>query len=455
MPWMALFLEFQSNWMGKMRCVLPRLPVHDFWKTNHKYEWMFFARARIWRGDSSLPAWPGTDFAARRRIVVTRRESFDRLLASLYEAMLDDDCWPAASGLIDEICGTRGNLIVTGEGETGSEVNIFFTCFCYNGERHADLEELYFSTYHASDERLPRLRRLPDSELVHVDQLFSEKEKRTSPVYNEALPLATARDSLNVRLNGFGGSRIVMSLGDPVDRDGWSTPRVESARALLPHLRQYGLVRQMLKEAQARADTFASLLEFAGCGMIQLDRHGRVIEANDRSRRWLRAADGLTDAGAALQASRPAEDAELQRLLVRALSPRQDAVGGSTTLRRKNSSGRLAVHVMPLRKTRVTGLCEGTAALVLVAESGGAKPVPGSRNLEKALGLTAIETQIAVLLAQGRSLREIAEEDGRSYYTIRWHVQNIFQKLGVSRQADLVRVIWSLTGIESREKAPD
>ena len=31
-------------------------------------------------------------------------------------AALDDGRWPAASGLIDEFCGAKGNTLVTGEG---------------------------------------------------------------------------------------------------------------------------------------------------------------------------------------------------------------------------------------------------------------------------------------------------------------------------------------------------
>ena len=40
----------------------------------------------------------------------------ERVLASLGAAVLDDELWPGASGLIDEFCGTKGNMLVTGDG---------------------------------------------------------------------------------------------------------------------------------------------------------------------------------------------------------------------------------------------------------------------------------------------------------------------------------------------------
>ena len=42
--------------------------------------------------------------------------AFERVLASLYDAMLDDTHWPATAALIDEACGIAGNALMVGEG---------------------------------------------------------------------------------------------------------------------------------------------------------------------------------------------------------------------------------------------------------------------------------------------------------------------------------------------------
>ena len=40
------------------------------------------------------------------------QDPFERILASLHEAMLDDVQWPVTSALIDEACGTQGNTLL-------------------------------------------------------------------------------------------------------------------------------------------------------------------------------------------------------------------------------------------------------------------------------------------------------------------------------------------------------
>ena len=63
----------------------------------------------------------------------------------------------------------------------------------------------------------------------------------------------------------------------------------------------------------------AALIDTIRSGVIQLDRRGRIVAANDPARDLLRRGAGLSDQGGSLNARAPAEDAALQALLARAL----------------------------------------------------------------------------------------------------------------------------------------
>ena len=177
------------------------------------------------------------------------QDLYERLLSALHASALGDTPWTAASKAIDEFCGTKGNHLVYGEGTAVDGIDIFFAEFCFRGERDEEMERVYFGTYHKEDERLPRIRDLPDSKLVHVPSLFSDAEKKSSAMYNEGLVLGKARDGLNVRLDGPAGSRIVWTVSDPVDLDGWTTERRAAVESVLPQLRQFVRVRHALTRA--------------------------------------------------------------------------------------------------------------------------------------------------------------------------------------------------------------
>ena len=64
--------------------------------------------------------------------------------------------------------------------------------------------------------------------------------------------------------------------------------------------------------------------------------------------------------------------------------------------------------------------------------------------VREVLGLTPAESRVAVLLAMGRSVREIARETGRTENTIRWTLKKALAKTDSTRQADLVRLVMQL-----------
>jgi len=376
---------------------------------------------------------------------MNRQDDFHRMLVALQEATFDDAAWPEAAALIDEICGIVGHQLIVGEG-FGEDVQIYMARFYNRGQRREDLERLYYAEYHAADERIPRARLLPHAKLVHVSELFTAEEQRTSRAYNEALPLAVSQNSLNVRLDGPDGCRIAMALGNPVGRNGWENGQIETIQRLLPHVRQTVRVRQALHNAEAYGASIVQLLGSSLIGVIQLDRRGRLLQMNDRAHALVRQGDGVFDQGGHLHARLPADESRLQHLLASAL-PADNLTGasGSMTVRRTCRAPRLTLHVLP-----ATGYPLGydlwrVAATVLISEPGSRSQVD-SGMVAAMLGLTPAEGRVAALLAAGHTVRNIALMTGTKESSIRSHMKRIYSKRGISRQADLIRLVLSITG---------
>ena len=91
-------------------------------------------------------------------------DAFERILALLYEAMLDDARWPAASALIDEACGMVGNALVVGERSGGGHL-IHFVRHLYRGETRQEVIREYFDVYYPQDAGMRRLMELPEGRL--------------------------------------------------------------------------------------------------------------------------------------------------------------------------------------------------------------------------------------------------------------------------------------------------
>ena len=375
---------------------------------------------------------------------MSRRGAFDQVLAALHAAAFDDARWPEASALIDEACGIKGNMMVFGSGTSHDDVVIYLARLCYRGERNEALERRYFEEYYPEDERVPRFRALPDSRLVHVSELYTDEEKKTSAAYNEALPLSDTQNCLSVRMDGPNGSRIVWSFADPVEADGRSFAQTEMIERLLPHLRQYVRIRQVLADVEGLKASFAALQDYSATGVIQLNRRARIVAVSDRTRDILKRQGGLLDRGGFLRALVPADNDRLQGLLAQALpSSGGQGVAGSMVVTGPPGWSRPVLHVTPVGQRDGGVLSWEVAALVLVVDPHSQLPVDRAL-VEAALDLSPAESRVAVLLAEGKTVREVAAATERSEATIRWHVRQIFEKQGVTRQGQLVSLVRSL-----------
>ena len=381
---------------------------------------------------------------------MTPRDAFERCLEALYEAALDDALWPAATTLIEESIGANGSSLVVSEG-FGDDARVHFARYLYRGESHPDRVREYFDVYHAQDEGIHRVRRLPHGQLVHGPELYTEDQLKTSPAYNEGLRRLRQQNGLTARFDGPDGLRIIWGFADPVGSGGYESAQLQLVERLLPHVRHVVVVRQALAATDALGVSLTGLLDNSRIGVLHLDRAGRVLAANAPALDILRRGDGLSDKGDTLSAWLPADHQRLQHLLARAL-PRlwsEPPSGGSMTLRRLSDPAPLGLHVSPVGDTRADFGGRRVAALVLVVDPA-LPPRIDPLRIAQALGLRPSEGRVVALVAEGHSVREIAAATGRQPGYVRKLLKQVYKKQGISGQVALVLRILAVDALPRR-----
>ena len=376
---------------------------------------------------------------------------FDRILASLHDAALNDAHWPTASALIEEACGATGNVLTVGA-TSGNPVPVHFAWLLYRGEPRDDLAQEYFEVYYDRDEGPRRLGDRPVGEVVHVPDMYTQRELKASPAYNEGWGRRNARNGLIARLDCRDGLNVVWAIADPVGGGGWGSAQVELIESVLPHVRHFVRVRQALAAADALRAGLAGLLDHAQIAALELDRGGRVLAANASALNVLRRGDGLADRGGVLSASLPADNGRLQRLVKRALpvfGSTAPPTGGSMTVQRPLLRSRLELHVHPVGSVRPDFGGPRPAVLVLVVDPE-SRPRIDAVRVSALLGLTASEGRVAALLAEGRSVREIATTAGYRESYVRWLLKQVYKKQGLSGQVALVQRVLTAYALPRR-----
>ena len=177
-------------------------------------------------------------------------------------------------------------------------------------------------------------------------------------------------------------------------------------------------------------------------GVILIDGHGQIVVANASARRILRVSDELGERDGFLFAKSPIDNAKLAMLLRQILGRRdRESDGGTITFPRKGK------HATPMSlsvKSVIMEQCDfdfrhGAVLVRVVDPKADVRIDPVL--ISSFLGLTPAQGLVAALLAEGHSVAEIAASTNRKESSVRSLIKQIYPRLEVTRQVDLVRMV--------------
>jgi DNA-binding CsgD family transcriptional regulator len=234
-------------------------------------------------------------------------------------------------------------------------------------------------------------------------------------------------------VSAFGAGRL--------ERQGAFTEReIDLGRLLLPHLRRAVTISKVLDARAVEHAQMAEALDALKCGVALTNQNGAILYANRAAERMLRHAGQIQSVRGVLQATAPEAAKELRSAI--RLAAQDEAALGKTGLAVRLDEGDeppLFAHVLPLAHGELRTRLE-PEAVAAVFISGGSDEAAGADEIAAVYGLTPAETRLLECLLAGRNLAETAANHGIAVTTAKTHLDSIFRKTGVHRQAELMRL---------------
>jgi DNA-binding CsgD family transcriptional regulator len=214
-------------------------------------------------------------------------------------------------------------------------------------------------------------------------------------------------------------------------------------RALVPHIRRAAHIGNVVDLHEGKASSFATLFDSLADGVLLVDAYARIVFANAAAQSMLAEGTILRDAGGKLAALDASADRTL-RIAFAAASGGDAEVGVegvALPLLSRNNDQWLA-HVLPLTSgaRRSAGIEYSATAAVFVRRVQFETPAL-MKTVAALYHLTPREVRVLQALVEVGGVPSVAQELGVSAATVRTHLKSLFEKTGVRRQADLVRLI--------------
>jgi DNA-binding CsgD family transcriptional regulator/PAS domain-containing protein len=212
---------------------------------------------------------------------------------------------------------------------------------------------------------------------------------------------------------------------------------------VVPHVRRALLVGKTILLGQAEAACFSDILDGLSAGMILVDGTGRVVHANAAGNAILGAADFLRTVHGRLVAGDAPTNAAFREILA-AADGGDAAIGvrGIALPLTAHDGERYVAHVLPLTSgaRRQAGLAFNAVAALFIRKAA-LEAFATPDVIGRMYKLTPAELRVLLAIVDVGGVPEVAATLGVASTTIKTHLNRLFEKTGVCRQADLVKLV--------------
>lgn len=356
------------------------------------------------------------------------------LIGSIYDCALDPEHWERTLGDLTRAFSSEGTSLGLMDRRRGK------TLFSRYSSGSANLNLQAFEAKH-SPEVVRMLSRFvlelqPDEPHV-VSRL---PQGYPAPFFTEQLKPRGFVDVMTCFLSHTPAHLSIFSIGRVGSQGVFTDREIALGGLLSPHLRRSVTISGLLDARAVEKARMADALDALKCGVVLTNRGGAILHANRAAERMMRRAGPIQGVRGVLQATAPAAAKEMRSAI--ALAARDETSLGKTGLAirvSQDSEPAQYAHVLPLARGELRArLKPEAAAAVFVGPP--ADEADGAEAMAAAFSLTSAETRLVERLLAGRSLKESAAALGVAPTTAKTHLENIFQKTGARRQAELMRL---------------
>jgi DNA-binding CsgD family transcriptional regulator len=187
---------------------------------------------------------------------------------------------------------------------------------------------------------------------------------------------------------------------------------------------------------------FASVIDSLQAGVCIVGSEGRLLYANPAAQNMLNEQKSIrSDSGHLRAVARTGTDPLLRAIDEARSAPHPMAPTGIGVPLNGKSGEPAIAHVLPLDGGNLRTRLMPDALAAVFVQSVAPAQFADLETVAHAFGFTRMEAEVTKVLVDGLSLPEAAEMLGIGNSTARTHLNSVFAKCNVSRQADLLALL--------------
>ena len=366
----------------------------------------------------------------------------EELLTQIYEGVLQDKPWRSFLPLLRRVMDAQVVSLVLRPPAAGDK-GVILNCQRSDKDELADPEDWEAVHYREQFFAIDPFVNLPPGKVVTQRELVPDEELLRSEYYLNYLKPIGLFHILGVDTVEPDGMEARLRIARRQGEAAFDESHKALCETLLPHLRRAIQIHARINRTESERDLYAGAVDQLAVATLILDERRRLLNFNSMAQSLLDRRDGLQVVKDTLTVGNRGVNRQLQTLLDEAIAAQRAGITGMARALRVPRPSGLPDLGLVIRPVPVSEWAEGQSSpCVAVFVSDPQQQESASQQLLSELfQLTPAESRLAIKLARGLSLAQLSEEQNISQHTARAQLKSVFAKTGVTRQAELVRLV--------------
>jgi len=373
--------------------------------------------------------------------------NLSQLIGLIYQGALEEQPWQSALPALRESMDAQVVSLIL-RPPTADDQGVILNSVRPEADRNgdgalADPNDWEVSAYREQFFSLDPFVNLPLDTVVALEDILPDRQLVASDYYLHYLEPIDLFRILGVDTAEPGGMLARLRFSRSRREPRFRARERRLLEALTPHLRRAIEFSARLNRMTSERDVYAGAVSQLSVASIILDEQGRMLTTNDVGRALLDQNEGLSLRDGRLHVEGREFNKELQEALATIIRAQQQ---GETSLVRAmrvpRPAGRsdLGLVIRPVPASQWSAGQSSPSVAVFISDPD-LQESTSRQVLGELFALTPAEANLATLLARGLSLAQVSDAQNISQHTARAQLKSIFAKMGVSRQAELVRLV--------------
>lgn len=356
------------------------------------------------------------------------------VIGKIYDCSLDPHAWPGVLHKLTELTNSKSGALCVHDLRSSENDNLF-------EYGHAPgFFEAFDKYYPTSDFAMAgMLSNVGD--ITALSRQYSQEEMAATPLYQYVAKPFGYSDT--ILLNGLRTSgRVAYLSAARTDARTYDESAFTLFRLLSPHVCRAMTISDALDIRTLQSEMLESTLDGLATGVYLVARDGRVVYLNAAAERQVKTSNALRIVNKLFYPTDEEARSKLTAMLAEIVqSESEGATGHSLAFPAAGGVGFVAT-VLPIDRgdRRACLRPFQAAAAIFVQDPEVVTPFPGEA-FARLYGLTGGELRVVLTMAPGLTPQEAADVLGIGIHTVKTHLQRVFQKTGMYRQADLIALL--------------